>query len=66
MPDNVINGFRHAVRCPFVLDRSKECDCNPTNDSKAMTGEDVLRIFKPLPPEEVGFLRYVPRSGYED
>lgn len=65
-PHNWIDGFIHSVRCPFVLDRAQECDCHPSNISKAMRGADVQRVFAPLPPEEVAFLRYVPRSGYEE
>ena len=48
--ENVINGMRHAVRCPFLCTRDpKDCDCNPLDDSKGMTHADVLRIFAPLP-----------------
>jgi hypothetical protein len=57
MSDNVIDGFRHAVRCPFVLDRTAQCDCSPLDESKAMRGGDVLRIFAPLPHEEAEALR---------
>lgn len=65
-PHNWIDGIIHAVRCPFVEDRTQACDCHPSDISKAMTGADVLRVFAPLPPEEVAFLRCVPRSGYEE
>lgn len=57
MSSNVIDGLRHAVKCPFVLDRRQSCDCKPLDESKAMRGADVLRIFKPLPPEEAALLR---------
>ena len=54
---NVIGNMRHAVRCPFVADRTKVCDCSPLDDSKAMRGADVLRVFAPLPPDEAAALR---------
>lgn len=57
MADNVIDGLRHAVKCPFVQDRSKACDCRPVDESKAMRGADVLRIFSPLPEHEAVLLR---------
>ena len=57
---NVIGTMRHAVRCPLIQSGGSEpCDCSPLDDSKAMTHEDVLRIFAPLPPEECGFLDYI-------
>lgn len=56
---NVIGTMRHAVKCPFVSDRTQSCDCNPVDDAKAMRSSDVLRIFAPLPPEECGFLDYI-------
>lgn len=58
MADNVIDGTRHAVSCPFVL-RTGDCDCHPLDESKAMRAADVLRIFSPLPSEEVEFLNYL-------
>lgn len=54
---NVIGTMRHAVRCPFVFDRTLPCDCNPLDDSKAMRAADVLRIFAPLPVDEAAALR---------
>jgi hypothetical protein len=51
--DNVVDGMRHAVKCPFLQTRVQtDCDCHPLDDSKAMRSDDVLRIFAPLPPEE--------------
>jgi hypothetical protein len=57
MGDNVIDGFRHAIKCPFVHDRSKTCDCHPIDESKAMRSADVLRVFSPLPEHEAAELR---------
>jgi hypothetical protein len=49
---NVINGFRHSMRCPFLRIPPEPCDCRPIDESKAMRGEDVLRIFKPVPDDD--------------
>jgi hypothetical protein len=56
--NNVIGTMRHAVACRLIQsDGAEPCDCSPMDDSKAMTGADVLRIFKPLPPEEAEAVR---------
>ena len=56
--NNVIGTMRHAVACPFIqTDGIEPCDCSPIDDAKAMTGDDILRIFAPLPPEEAEALR---------
>lgn len=56
--NNVIGTMRHSMGCRLIQSDGKEpCDCSPMDDSKAMTGADVLRIFKPLPPEEAAALR---------
>lgn len=57
MAENVIDGWRHAMKCPFVLDRTKACDCLPIDESKAMRGDDVLRIFALVPQHEADALR---------
>ncbi len=58
--NNVIGTMRHAVACRLIQSDGQEpCDCTPVDDSKAMSGADVLRIFTPLPPEERGFIDYM-------
>jgi hypothetical protein len=57
----VIDGMRHAVRCPYLRTPREPCDCHPLDESRAMRGADVLRIFKPLPQDEADALReYLP------
>lgn len=59
--DNLIDGMLHSLACPFVGERSAQCDCHPVDTTKAMRRADVLRIFAPLPPEEAAALRdYLP------
>jgi hypothetical protein len=56
--NNVIGAMRHAVLCRLIQsDGLEPCDCIPMDDSKAMTGADVQRIFHPLPPEEAEALK---------
>lgn len=57
MAENVIDGLRHAMACPLVRDRAKACDCHPLDESKAMTAEDVKRVFAALPENEAAALR---------
>lgn len=58
--NNVIGTMRHSMSCRLIQsDGAEPCDCTPMDDSKAMKGADVLRIFAPLPPEECGFLDYM-------
>lgn len=58
---NWIDGYIHAVRCPHVADRSVACDCSPAEIAPAATGW-VQEVFKPLPPDQTGFLRYIDDS----
>lgn len=60
---NVIGTMRHAVRCAHVADRAAMCDCNPLDDSKAMTSVDVLRVFAPLPRDAGRFLSWLFAEG---
>jgi hypothetical protein len=55
--NNVVGTMRHAVSCRLIQsDGQKPCDCHPCDDAAAMKGDDVRRIFKPLPPEEADAL----------
>jgi hypothetical protein len=55
---NEIDGWLHSLTCPLVVSGgADQCDCHPVDMSKAMCGADMLRIFKPLPPEEAAALR---------
>jgi hypothetical protein len=56
--DNLVDGLLHSRRCQFLASRDlRDCDCRPLVVSEAMTGDDVGRIFAPLPPEEAEALR---------
>jgi hypothetical protein len=58
--DNLVDGLIHSRRCPFLHTRDpRDCDCRPLDISKAMTGDDVRRIFAPLPPEEAEAIEYL-------
>ena len=58
--NNVIGTMRHAMRCRLIQsDGAEPCDCSPADDSKAMKGGDVQRVFAPLPPEETEWLKYI-------
>lgn len=58
--NNVIGTMRHAVACRLIQsDGHEHCDCKPVDDAKAMKGGDVQRVFAPMPPEELGFLKYI-------
>lgn len=55
---NVVGNMRHAVACPSIqTDGHAACDCSPIDESKAMSRDDVLRIFAPLPEDEAEALR---------
>ena len=54
---NVVDGFRHSTRCPFLRTPREPCDCKPIDEAKAMRPADVLRIFTPVPDWEAAALR---------
>lgn len=55
MSKNLIDGMLHSVTCALMS--GGVCDCTPIDTSKAMRRDDVLRIFAPLPPEELSAMR---------